>query len=533
MNRWPPAPRQPHERDPRDPRDLRDVRDVAEVDTVRTVAVSTLPVTGGAIDGIETRRQPAYAVEDRSLADRDTTRLAASARMGPARPPGAKMWLGRVALVLGLLLLGARAGYASLALMSPGGNILGWTVTPPTVCALCGVTTSTETRGKMLTPSQYAALLASKLSLNDEIGQMLIAQWVGPGVTPDALQMVNQQNVGGVLLKASNGNVVSVEQIQGLTAQVQADSGNGIPLIVSTDQEGGCCGLNRLQAIAGPLPGARDLSDPTSAYNDGAHTADLLHQYGFNLNLAPVVDVCQSNQSFCFRTFGTDPAHVAAMAGAYIEGLQASDHVTACLKHFPGLGAATGNPDLTLPYVYSTKPQVDQTDLAPYRTLLASENIRAIMVTHVMVPAVDPNLPASLSPAFITSILRNELGFTGAIVTDDLFDISQYGQYTVPQAAVLSVKAGTDILIGAYAPGEKSGGATVGEMRDALVQAIQSGQLTRQRIDDAVTHVLTLKIQMGLIQMPYQGPYPPRDIPIIQGSATSGAPVAWLRPQSA
>lgn len=531
MSGWSSPPRQPHERDPRAARTPRDPRDVAEADTVRTTAVTTLPAAGAPIDTIETRRQPAYVAEDRSLADRDTTRLAVSARTAPTRPAGAKMWLVRVALLLGLLLLGARAGYASLSLMSPGGNILGWTVTPPTVCALCGVTNSPATRGKTLTPGQYAALLTSKLSLNDEIGQMLIAQWVGPGVTPDALQMINQQDVGGVLLKASNGNVVTVQQIQGLTAQVQADSGNGIPLIVSTDQEGGCCGLNRLEAIAGPLPGAQDLTDPTSAYNDGAHTADLLHQYGFNLNLAPVVDVCQSNQSFCFRTFGSDPKHVAAMAGAYIEGLQASDQVTACLKHFPGLGAATGNPDLTLPYVYSTKAQVDQTDLTPYRALLASENIRAIMVTHVMVPDVDPNLPASLSPAFITSILRKELGFTGAIVTDDLFDISQYGQYSVPQAAVLSVKAGTDILIGAYAPGEKAGGATVGEMRDALIQAIQSGQLSRQRIDDAVTHVLTLKIQMGLIQMPYQGPYPPRDIPIMQGSVPGGAPVAWLRPR--
>jgi beta-N-acetylhexosaminidase len=438
-----------------------------------------------------------------------------------------------VALVLGLALLAARAGYASLALMSPGGNLLGWSITPPTVCVLCGVSTGTVARGKDVTPAEYAAALASKLSLNDEIGQMLVAQWVGPGVTPDALQMINQQNVGGVLLKASNGNVLSVDQIQGLTAQVQSDSGNGIPLIVSTDQEGGCCGLNRLQSIAGPLPGAQDLNDTTSAYNDGAHTADLLHQYGFNLNLAPVVDVCQTNQSFCFRTFGSDPAHVAALAGAYVEGLQSSGTVTACLKHFPGLGAASGNPDLALPYVYSSRAQWDQTDLAPYRALLASENIRAIMVTHVMIPAVDKNLPASLSPAFITNVLRNELGFTGAIITDDLWDISQYGQYSVPQAAVLSVKAGTDILIGAYAPGEKSGGATVGEMRDALTQAIQSGQISRQRIDDAVTHILTLKIDMGLIQMPYHGPYPPRDIPILQGSAPDSAPVAWVRPRGA
>ena len=552
MNMWPSASPWPRERDdtpsardgrlpwPPAPRPTWPERDLTEVDTVRTAAVTTLPTTSDPLDAltdiaeIETRRQPVPPREDRALADADTAPVPARVRVARSRRTGARVWLARIALALGLLLLGARAGYASLALMAPGGNLLGWTITPPTVCKLCGINPSSGVdRGKNLTPSEYAALLTSKLSLNDKLGQMMIGQYVGPGVTPDALQMVNQQNVGGMLLKAANGNVESADQITALTAQLQADSGNGIPLIMSIDQEGGCCGLNRLEAIAGPLPGVRDLTDPASATADGAHVADLLHQYGFNLNLAPVVDVCQTNQSFCFRTFGSDSAHVAAMAGAYIEGFQQSGQVTACLKHFPGLGAATGNPDLVLPYVYSTKEQLEQSDLAPFRALLATENIRAIMVTHVMVPEVDPNLPASLSPEFITGILRGDLGFTGAIVTDDLFDISQYGQYNVPQAAVLSVKAGTDILIGAYAPGEKAGGATVAEMRDALIQALQSGQLTPQRIDDAVTHVLTLKIQMGLMPMPYHGPYPPRDIPILQGLSSEAAPVAWQRPRSA
>lgn len=507
-------------------------RDVAEVDTVRTAAISTMTETQPAtvdISTVDTLHAPALPYGDRSLADRDTAPRRVVQRAGRLRPSGAKVWLGRVGLALGLLLLGARAGYASLALMAPGGILQGWTITPPTVCALCGVNPTVEPNAKPLTPSEYAALLTSKLSLNDELGQMMIVQYVGPGMTPDALQMVNQQNVGGVLLKAANGNVESVDQIKGLTAQLQANVGNGIPLLMSIDQEGGCCGLNRLEAIAGPLPGVGDLSDPAAATAEGARVAGLLHQYGFNLNLAPVVDVCQNNRSICFRTFGSDPARVAAMAGAYIDGFQQSGQVTACLKHFPGLGAATGNPDLTLPYVYSTKAQWEQTDLAPFRALLATGNIRAIMVTHVMVPAVDPNLPATLSPTFITDVLRGELGFTGAIITDDLFDISQYGQYTVPQAAVLSVKAGTDILIGAYAPGEKAGGATVAEMRDALAQAIQSGQLSRQRIDDAVTHILTLKIQMGLIQMPHQGRSSLRDNPMLQGDAESGALVAWLR----
>jgi beta-N-acetylhexosaminidase len=514
-----------------------------DIDTVDTIRTPALPALGATVDGqraiaeADTIRQPAVQADGRALADIPTRRLRAAPRAAPSAAPSKRTWLARVGLVLLLAALGLRAGYASLALMAPGGILAGWSLTPPKPpCPLCGVSAVTGTgpsHRQVLTPADYAAQLVQKLSLDQELGQMLIVQWVGPGMDPAVTQMITQQGVGGVLLKPSDQNVVSAGQIQQLTAQLQA--GAGIPLMVSIDQEGGCCTLNRLEGLVGPLPGPSDLTDPTAAYNAGTHVASLLNQYGFNLNLAPITDVCQGNQNICFRTFGSDPAQVAALVGAYVQGLQNSGQVIACLKHFPGVGAASGNPDNALTSVTSSKSQWENTDLAPYRALIPNENIQAIMVTHVLVPNVDPNLPASLSPTIITDVLRGELGFQGVIITDDLRELAAYSQYSVPQAAVLSVKAGADVLMGAYGPTSNAvplsvpGNANVSDIIGALKQALQSGQLTRTRIDDAATHILTLKLKMGLIPMPYQGPYPARDLQLMQSDLNLAAPVVWIR----
>jgi beta-N-acetylhexosaminidase len=406
-------------------------------------------------------------------------------------------WLARLALVAAVLAVALRAGLASGALMAPGGDIAGWSRLPVARCALCA---SSNTAGRAAqpaqaqppTPAEYAATLADRLSLDDALGQMMMVQFTGLELTPDAIQMINQQGAGGVLF--FGGNIASAGQIRTTTAQLQQIA--PVPLLMAVDQEGGP--VNRFQSIVGALPAAATLATPADATARGKQDAGILHRYGFNLDLAPVVDVGTANPELAGRTFGDTPDRVAAMAGAYLDGLQASGSVAGTLKHFPGLGATVTDPHIGLPALNRSRAEWEATDLAPYQLLLQRGDVRAIMVTHEMLPALDRDLPTSLSPAVVTGVLRDELGFDGVIVTDSLYMGALNVRWSISQAAVLAVEAGSDLLIGPYNP------QIVSETRDALKQAIASGAITRERITASVRRILTLKLQLGLIPMPQQ-----------------------------
>lgn len=423
-----------------------------------------------------------------SLRDRS-----ASVERALRHPPS---WLVRLGLALGLLVLGVRAGLASAPFMAPGGDIVGWSRLPPARCVLCNVAvppqTATGPTHHTLTPEDYAALLLQHMALDDELGQMQMVQFVGLTPTPDAIQMINAQGAGGVLFFAAN--IQSASQIRSTNAQLQQIA--PIPLLLAVDQEGGY--VNRFLNIVGPLPTASSLPNPSAARARGEQDASYLHDYGFNLNLAPVVDVGESNPQLYGRTFGSDPNRVTTMAAAYMEGLQQSGQVTACLKHFPGLGDTDTDPHIGLPVLNRSRADWERIDLAPYRTLLKTEDVQAIMVSHEMIPAVDPLLPTTLSPKVIDDTLRGELGYDGVVITDSLYMGALNAHWSIAQAAVLAIKAGADIVIGPYNP------EVVQETKDVLKQALATGELTRARIDTSVRRILTLKIHMGLIRMPQQ-----------------------------
>jgi beta-N-acetylhexosaminidase len=229
--------------------------------------------------------------------------------------------------------------------------------------------------------------------------------------------------------------------------------------------------------------------------------ARILQQIGVNLNLAPVIDVGSANPQLWDRTFGSNPEQVATLAGAYLAGLQQSGAVTGTLKHFPGLGSTTVDPHVGLPILSRTRTQWERIDLAPYRVLLQTQTVRAIMVTHELVPAVDQQMPASVSPALIRGVLRQKLRFDGAVITDSLTMGALSARWSMPQAAVLAIAAGSDLLIGPYSPD------TLAESEASVKQAVRQGVISPAEIDQAVEHDLALKLRMHLIPMP-QGASP-------------------------
>lgn len=354
-------------------------------------------------------------------------------------------------------------------------------------------------RKAAITPLQYIDLIIRGMTLNQKLGQMMIVQFLGSTFSLPLSTMIKQDNVGAVIVFTVNGNIVSEEQLKNLVRQIQLAS-RPIPPGIATDQEGGY--VNRLQRLIGPRPSAASIGatdDTAKAHTDGLQDAEYLSSYGINMNLAPVVDVDNTSNSELhvdLRTFGRDPSTVTKMAGAYLRGLQQSGKVIGVLKHFPGLGDVTVDPHEAIPHLLRSKADLERIDWAPYHSLIGRGEVHALMVTHVIVQAIDPTKPASLSGNVIDRIVRDELGFQGVVMTDSLTMTGITASYTPGQAAALSIEAGCDMIMGASSPQD------VAAMIAGIKQAMASGAISQQRIDASVRRILLMKYQMGLITIP-------------------------------
>lgn len=339
--------------------------------------------------------------------------------------------------------------------------------------------------------------LMAGMTLDQKLGQLLIVEYIGNSYTGTDLQyMIAQQYVGGFLYQEINQNFTPpydvISNVAALSRQATSDA--KIPLLIGTDQEGGL--VNRLLVFHGYLPSAAEMAatgNPQVAYQQGSMAAKWLQQLGINADLAPVVDVHTVDPPvLATRMFGSDPNTVATFAGAYLAGLQ-QNNVAGCLKHFPGLGAITSDPHAGLPIVNRSLADLESIDLAPYKLMIQKDQPAMIMSTDVLTQAIDPNLPAELSPKTINDLLRNQLGYNGVVITDGLYMQGISDRWTLSQAAVLSIMAGDDLVEGPYTASQ------VAEVIAALKQAIQQGELTIDRINQSVERILLMKAQYGII----------------------------------
>ncbi|HYB00311.1 MAG TPA: glycoside hydrolase family 3 N-terminal domain-containing protein [Ktedonobacteraceae bacterium] len=240
--------------------------------------------------------------------------------------------------------------------------------------------------------------------------------------------------------------------------------------------------------------GSIEDKQPAIAYDQGAMAAKWMQQLGINADLAPVVDVHTVDPPVLeSRMFGNTPTTVATYAGAYIKGLQQND-VIGCLKHFPGLGAITSDPHGGLPTVNRSMAELESIDLAPYKLMIQKDHPAMIMSTDVLMPAIDPTLPAELSQKTINDLLRKQLGYDGVVITDGLYMQGISEKWSLSQAAVLSIIAGDDLVEGPYSASQ------VANVVAALKQAMQEGKLTMDRINQSVQRILLMKVQYGIIK---------------------------------
>jgi beta-N-acetylhexosaminidase len=348
---------------------------------------------------------------------------------------------------------------------------------------------------------QLAQVYVSHMSLDEKLGQLFLIQSYDQFYSPSLEYAITQLHAGGVIMYAFQ--MQTFNQTKHDIAEMQQHA--SIPLMIATDEEGGY--VERVQNIFGHHPGALEIYQTgnvnlaTQAGNRIAHDLQLL---GINTDLAPDVDVqLVDGPDQYLRTWGYTPQSVITYGGAYLRAVQGDGEI-ACLKHFPGLGAAQTDAHFNLPVINRTRDQIYSVELAPFKHFIQStnplENPGMIMDTDLLMPAIDPVYPAELSPTIITGILRNEFGYDGVVVTDALWMTGIAQKWSLEQAGVMALQAGNDMLLGAIGPSQME------SMITAIKAALQDGTLSMARIDQSVTRIIALKMQYHLIPVPTMYP---------------------------
>ncbi|MFF5010661.1 glycoside hydrolase family 3 protein [Streptomyces phaeochromogenes] len=280
-------------------------------------------------------------------------------------------------------------------------------------------------------------------------------------------------------------NIVSLDQVARLTGQLRAENPE---LIIAIDEEAG--DVTRIESATGSTrPGNFALGtvdDTELTESVAAGLGRQLRAVGVSLDYAPSADVNSNpdNPIIGVRSFGVDPKVVSRHTAAWIRGLQSAG-VAACAKHFPGHGDVAVDSHHGLPTYGADREEIAAQALPPFRAALDA-GVRAVMSGHLLVPAYDPDLPATLSPRILGDLLRGELGFQGMTVTDAIEMGAVTDLYGIDGATVKAVAAGADaVCVG----GENAEEATVALLADALADAVASGDLTRERLEEAAGRV--------------------------------------------
>lgn len=310
--------------------------------------------------------------------------------------------------------------------------------------------------------------------------------------TPEMSDAMDKYRVGGVVLFSKN--IVSQTQLPKFISDMQ--SASEIPMFISVDEEGG-----RVARIAGSgLFGAKKYKnmasvgasgDTEAARDVGRTIGGYLKPLGFNLDFAPDADVNTNPKNIVIgdRSFGSDPKLVADMVCAQLDGMHEAG-VMGCIKHFPGHGDTTADTHSGYVKIEKTWDELKTCELIPFISALDTTDM--IMAAHITaVNITKDGLPSSISEEMISGKLRGELGYDGVIITDAMNMGAIAQNYTSADAAVKAIKAGVDIIL---MPKD------LGEAADGLKEAVESGEISEERIDESVSRILRLKQKYEIIK---------------------------------
>src|SRR2546421_10801800 len=343
------------------------------------------------------------------------------------------------------------------------------------LAALLLVAAAAAACGESSSPPPTAAPTATPsagMTLDQEVGAVIMSGFRGP-INDSVVADWRTHQFGGLLAVNLSHNAATDAELTSLITTLRGISAHG--LVAATDQEGGDVCLAAQSVPCAPMPVGQ---------GETTRMASALHALGFNLDLGPVSDVCSGPSSIMWgRCYGTMPDQVAAGVGPVVDGIHAAGMLSAA-KHFPGHGDTSVSSETSLPQIDESLAAIRTRNLPPFAAAIAHQT-DLVMLGHLFYPAIDAHRSADLSPATV-SLLRTELHFKGAIISDDM----QMGAITTstptPEAAAEFLIAGGDMVIVAHDL------SVANATFDAIKNAVTSGRLPRARLDEAVARLAAL-----------------------------------------
>lgn len=342
------------------------------------------------------------------------------------------------------------------------------------------------------------------LNLRQQLGQLFMVGFDGLVMNAHITRMIEQYRVGGVIL--FRRNIASPQQLRSLCRDLQDFNArfSATPLLIALDQEGGM--VMRIEQGVTPMPSAMAFAQAGSVADCAAlHaiSAAEMRALGINMMLAPVLDINNNarNPVIGVRAFGEDPETVTTYGLAAMSGIEAQGMI-ATAKHFPGHGDTTEDSHLALPVIAHDRDRLDRVELLPFRAAIA-QGVAAIMTAHVFFPAVEPqvDLPATLSRAVVTGLLREELHYDGVVMTDCLEMSAIANGVGVATGALLSLQAGNDLVLISHLEQRQT------QAMDTVLRAVEQQQLEPGLVVSACRRIKQLK-QMSAVrhwqQLPVQ-----------------------------
>lgn len=372
------------------------------------------------------------------------------------------------------------------------------------------------------------------MTLEQLAGQLIWGGWGGQGGEPTeydahARYLVEELQTGALVLLARNAE--SPEQVAELTRTLQSHALT--PLLIGIDQEGGR--VCRMPLPGFTFPGARALGaidDLDVTRQVSRAIGEQLLALGINVNFAPTLDVNNNprNPIIGVRAYGEDPEAVTRHGVAALHGFEDAG-VLPVVKHFPGHGDTNCDSHLELPTLPVSRERLEEIELTPFRAAIAA-GVPAVMTTHILFPALDPELPSTLSRRILTGLLREELGFDGLIVTDCLEMKGIADHWSPEETAILCLEAGADALLVCHTQ------ETQARMHAALCDAVRSGRLPEARLHEAVERIQRVRervghppVNPGRVSAPeyrkLEAQVSEASLALLGGGTGTGLPAAW------
>ncbi|NLM20166.1 MAG: beta-N-acetylhexosaminidase [Peptococcaceae bacterium] len=344
--------------------------------------------------------------------------------------------------------------------------------------------------------NDYVRTQINAMSIEEKIGQLVIAGVDGYENDLQAQTLIEEYKIGGIILFERNIKDLN-QMLELINSLKESNSVNPIPLFLAIDEEGGR--VSRLPDEFLKTPASQkvgEINDSELSVRLASIVGEQLKACGLNMNFAPVLDVNSNpnNPVIGDRSFSHDPDQVCTQGIQTMNGLRSQD-IISVVKHFPGHGDTLVDSHLGLPVVDHDINRLYSLELIPFACAIENK-AEAIMTAHILLPNIDPHNPASFSSNTISKILRQDLGFDGLVITDDLTMAAVIDNYDIQEAAVQAIKAGSDqVLVCHDFQKEKA-------VLQALKQAVESGDISVERLEQSLYRILKLKMEYNLTDEP-------------------------------